>query len=94
MHESSNGPHVETLTIEILGTHLRVRVPADRKEDVMRAANLLRDRIDEVREPSDPPDRAVTRAALELAFESILAQREATGVLESLLARLDGSLRT
>ena len=94
MNEATTGSALETLTIEILGTHLRVRVPADTKNDVMQAADLLRQRIDDVREPSDPPDRAVTRAALELAFESIMAQRNATATLESLLHKLDAGIST
>ena len=93
MDGPSNESTVETVTVEILGTHLRVRVPSDRTADVLRAADVVRERIDEVREASDPPDRAVTRAALELAFEAIVAQRDAAASLEDLIARLDDAIQ-
>ena len=93
MDGPTNETTVETLTVEIMGTHLRVRVPPDRAADVLRAVDVVRKRIDEVREASDPPDRAVTRAALELAFEVIVAQRDATAALEDLIARLDDAIQ-
>ncbi len=84
----------ETLTIEILGSHLRVRVTPESREDVLHAAEMLRQQIDTVREPSDPPDRAVTRAALELSFEALTAKRQVSQALEEMLEHLERRVGT
>jgi cell division protein ZapA (FtsZ GTPase activity inhibitor) len=84
----------ETLTIEILGSHLRVRVTPEGREDVLRAADMLREHIDTVREASDPPDRAVARAALELSFAAITAKRQVSQALEDMLEHLERRIGT
>ncbi|MDA1191233.1 MAG: cell division protein ZapA [Candidatus Poribacteria bacterium] len=87
-----NGEEYESVTVDILGTYLRVRVPAERKSDVLEAAAVVEKHIDAVRRPSDPPLLAITRAALELAFESLSAKRDARDRLTHLSKRFEAAL--
>lgn len=79
----------ETMTVEILGNLLRVRVPPGRKDDVVRAAQLVQQAIERVRVPTDPPVIAIARAALDLAYRSLLQQEQTQVRLEQLLQLLD-----
>lgn len=79
----------ESLTLEIAGPPLRVRVPVSEAADLKRAAEMLRDRIERSRDDREPPERALIRAALEIVFESYVSQRNAVQTLQQLLRQLD-----
>ena len=79
----------ESLTLEIIGPPLRVRVPASEAADLKRAAELLRYRIERSRDDREPPERALIRAALEIVFEAYVSQRNAVQTLQRLLRMLD-----
>ena len=83
---------LESVTVDILGNYLRVRVSPDRKMDVLRAAEIVQGHIDRLRKSTDPPATAIARAALELAYQFLEAQREIEERLERLLREFDDKL--
>jgi cell division protein ZapA (FtsZ GTPase activity inhibitor) len=85
-------PEYESVPVEICGVYVRVRVPASQVADVKRAAQVVRDRIDQLRKPQDPLERVLVRAALEVAYESRLHRTDIEDSLERLVARLTEAL--
>ncbi|MBM3216621.1 cell division protein ZapA [Candidatus Poribacteria bacterium] len=79
----------ESLSLHIFGPPVRVRVPASEAKDIERAAEMLRNRFEEARDPREPPDRTLLRVALEVAYESYCSQRNAGQMLRRLLKMLD-----
>lgn len=86
---STPSEELESLTLDIIGLPLRVRVPASEAADLKRAAELLRDRIERSRNHREPPERALIRAALEIVFEAYVSQKNAVQTLQRLLRMLD-----
>ncbi|MAF10123.1 hypothetical protein CMK11_06685 [Candidatus Poribacteria bacterium] len=85
-------PDTEAVQVEIMGTHLRVRVPSEQVQDVHHAAQFVRDYIGKLRDQADTPERAVMRAALQIAFEWITTERVLTDRLDDLRHTLGESV--